>query len=306
MITKITLKDFNEYLYELPHNILKISAYAKGKATALEFNVISSELKLVGGEEINMYIDGNLHFSGKIFDFSKSFDTISIMAYDNLIYFKSKDTILIKNDSASTIIKQICSKIGVNSGEISSTGYVLPYVLYENMTYFDIVNAILDSSFQVSGVKYYMSDDNGSICLNPQKNNNRIVNIDDSVLISITDDSFLANIYNAIHVYQISTSGTVLSYYAYDNSLILQLGKIQKSVNVDRNLTVAQCNLIAQNMLLDSTQAIFCLQIEIIALFTIKIFDIIVINGERYYVVESVLTINSSKEVYLLTLEKEV
>lgn len=306
MITKIVLKDSHKNLYTLPHNILKLSCYAVGKSTSLEFSVVSRDLYLTQGNEVFLYIDDILHFSGTIFAFSKDYNTISAIAYDNLIYLKSKDTLLIKNSTASEVISDICSKIGVTAGKIADTSYVLPYNLFENTSYFDIVNKILSDSKQISGNTYFLTAKNGSIDLINRASDFNIVQIDENALISTYQETSSQDIYNAIHVYQVSESGIITSFYAYDNNSISILGKFQKSINVDRNLSVAQCNLIAQNYLTECEKSTFSMQIDVISFKIINIYDIILLNSQKFYVLESILNISASSEIYTLTLEKVV
>lgn len=306
MITKIIFENFNGDCYELPHNILKLSVFSSSKASSLEVNIISNSLEVAQGDKISLYIDENLHFLGKIFSFSKNYDTISLIAYDSLIYFKAHDTFIVKNKTASTVLSEICSKIGVSTGEITNTGYVLSYNLFENMSYFDIIDSILQSTRSVSSVSYLLYDKLGSICLIAQNSSYNTIEIDENFLLSTYEEDCANNVYNCIHVYQISSSGSLSSYYAYDNSSISTLGKLQKNINVDRNLTVAQCNLIANNTLSEYKNSTFYIEIEVIALEIITIFDIIVLNLEKYCILEIILNITPTKETYTLTLEKVV
>ncbi|MFI3227910.1 MAG: hypothetical protein R3Y09_10975 [Clostridia bacterium] len=306
MITKITLTDSYGNIYELPHKNLKLSAYAFSKATSLEISVVSRDLFVEQGNTLSLYINGNLYFLGKIFEFSSDYNEISITAYDNLLYFKSKDTILVKNTTASTLLKEVCAKIGLHTGSIIDTSYCLPYTLYENTSYFDIFSSILDSTSQISAKNYVLSDKLGYITLVEQNCYSKTIEVDEKFLLSTYSHTSAQDTCNVVHVYQISETGEISSFYAYNEQSISKIGKIQKSLNVDRNLSTAQCNLIAQNTLQENENTSFYLEISIIALEIVNIYDILQMNGGYYQVLESILNISGSSETYSLLLERVV
>lgn len=306
MITKVILKETNGNLYEIPHNILKYSRFASSKATSLEITMVSRDIYIKNGYQIMLYIDENLHFLGTIFNFSRNYDTVSITAYDNLMYFKSKDTFILKNITATQCVKEICSKIGVEYGEIYSTGYVLPYNFFENTPYFDIIESILSDTKQVSGENFVLYDDLGKICLTRKDENNKVYVVTDEILLENYFESSSNDIFNSVLVYQTDIWGNITKYYAKNDASISLLGQIQKTLNVDRNLTSAQCNLIAKNLLLEGENTTFTMQIDIIALEILNIYDILIINDVKYRIIELFLGINANNNIYTLTLEREV
>lgn len=306
MITKIEIQDLNGILYDISYNMLKFSTFSSGKATSLEFKILTQSFEIQEGFSVALYLFDEIYFKGTIFEYSKEFDHISVIAYDNLIYFKSKDTLIVKNKTANTVISEICAKLNLTAGEFSNTEYYLPYCLYENTSYFDIFNDILLNTSNISSNYYKIYDNLGEIFLKPINFNTKLLEIDISLLLSYCERSSSQNIYNTVHIYQISATGNISSYYAYDYESIKTLGKIQKSLNVDRNLTSAQCNLIAKNTLIECEKAIFSYEIQIIATEIINIYDILLINDVKYRVISSILNINGNSETYTLSLEKEL
>ena len=67
-------------------------------------------------------------FYGFVFTKSRSGRTpnvIEVTAYDQLRYFKNKDTYVYSNKKASDVIKMIAEDFGLSVGALEDTGYVI-------------------------------------------------------------------------------------------------------------------------------------------------------------------------------------
>ena len=66
---------------------------------------------------------------------------ITVTAYDQLRYFKNKDTYVYRNWTATQLIQAIAADFSLNTGELEDTGFVIPSRREQNMTLFDMVGS---------------------------------------------------------------------------------------------------------------------------------------------------------------------
>lgn len=84
-------------------------------------------------------------FTGYVFTKKRSKDNwLDVTAYDQLRYFKNKDTYVYKEKRASDIVRMIAEDYGLNIGTIENTDYVISERVEDNQTLFDIVQNALD------------------------------------------------------------------------------------------------------------------------------------------------------------------
>jgi len=143
------------------------STARKGAAGKLTFSVLRDKaMTPAEGAEVSFSVGGRQVFRGYIF--SRSWDKegiISIVAYDQLRYFKNRDTYVYSGKSAAQIVKMLAEDFGMKTGEIADTKYVIPSRVEDNETLFDIVENALDLTLQNTGEMFVMYDDCGKISL---------------------------------------------------------------------------------------------------------------------------------------------
>lgn len=125
-------------------------------------NIITFE----AGDAVRLSVDNKNIFYG--FVFTKSRDktaAIKVTAYDQLRYFKNKDTYTYTNKTASQVIKMIASDFLLNVGTIEDTDFVIASRCESNKTLFDIAQNALDLELQNKKEMYVLYDDFGKICL---------------------------------------------------------------------------------------------------------------------------------------------
>lgn len=139
----------------------------KGSPGKLTFKVINdSVLNITEGNPVSLLVDGQCIFYGYIFTKSRDKNQrISITAYDQLRYFKNKDTYMYKNKKASDVLQMIADDFNLKCGSIEDTGYVIEKKLESNQTLFDIVQNALDSTLVNTKKLYVLYDDCGKITL---------------------------------------------------------------------------------------------------------------------------------------------
>lgn len=139
----------------------------KGYPGELKFNIIQDDvISISEGNAVRLKKDGSNIFFG--FVFSKSGDkenVVTITAYDQLRYFKNKDTYVYENKTAGELIKMLANDFNMKIGTIENTGYKIASRVEENATLFDMVQNALDLTIQNKKEMYVMYDDFGKIAL---------------------------------------------------------------------------------------------------------------------------------------------
>lgn len=139
----------------------------KGTPGKLTFNVVKdTKLNFQEGNKVSLEYNNTCIFRGFIFSKKRNKDQlISVTAYDQLRYFKNKDTYKYEDKTASDIIKMIIADVHLKAGDIEDTGYVLAKRRETNKTYFDIVQQALDLTLINTKKMYVLYDAAGEICL---------------------------------------------------------------------------------------------------------------------------------------------
>lgn len=139
----------------------------KGYPGELKFNIMQDDvINVTEGNAVRLKKDGSNIFYG--FIFSKSSDkekVVTITAYDQLRYFKNKDTYVYENKTAGELIKMLANDFNMQTGTIEDTGYKIASRVEENATLFDMVQNALDLTVQNKKEMYVMYDDFGKIAL---------------------------------------------------------------------------------------------------------------------------------------------
>lgn len=118
------------------------------------------------GARVTLSVDGKNVFCGYVF--SRRWDKegiVSITAYDQLRYFKNKDTYVYSGKTASQVLKMLAADFGMKTKAIADTKYVIPSRVEDNETLFDIVENALDLTLQNTGRMYVLYDDFGAVTL---------------------------------------------------------------------------------------------------------------------------------------------
>lgn len=133
----------------------------------LTFEVIKDKaLKITEGNAVKMLLGKKKVFFGYIFTKSRTKDNkIKITCYDQLRYFKNKDTYQYTNKTAKQVLKMICDDFSVKTGKLDDTKYIIKKKLEKNKTLFDIVQNALDDTMTNTNKIYVLYDKFGRIRL---------------------------------------------------------------------------------------------------------------------------------------------
>lgn len=138
-----------------------------GSPGELNFTVIrDSVLKIGSGDAVRLTVDGTGVFFGFVFQKApKKGGTMEIKAYDQLRYFKNKDTYVYENKTAGELLQMLCADFNLNAGQIEDTGYKIESRVEDGQTLFDIMQNALDITLLNTGQMYVMFDDFGALAL---------------------------------------------------------------------------------------------------------------------------------------------
>lgn len=138
-----------------------------GQPGKLTFSVVNDDtLNFQEGNPVIFKANGENVFFGFVFPKSRDKEQIiKVTAYDQLRYFKNKDTYVYTKKKASDVLKMIAKDFNLQAGDIADTGYVIPTRIRENMTLFDIVYDALDLTLMNKRKLYVLYDDFGKLTL---------------------------------------------------------------------------------------------------------------------------------------------
>lgn len=134
----------------------------------LKFDIIMDDTikNITEGNAVRLKKDNNNIFFG--FIFSKKTDKdkiITITAYDQLRYFKNKDTYVYENKTASELVRMLANDFRMQTGTIENTGFKIASRVEENTTLFDMVQNAIDITVQNRKELYVLYDDFGKVTL---------------------------------------------------------------------------------------------------------------------------------------------
>lgn len=141
----------------------------KGSPGKLRFCVVRDDvLKVEEGDAVKLAVDGTELFYGFVFTKSgsgRSRQLLDLTAYDQLRYFKNKDTYVYTNKTAGEVIRMIADDFRLRVGTIADTRYVIPSRTEDNVSLFDIAQNALDETLKAETKLYVLYDDVGAITL---------------------------------------------------------------------------------------------------------------------------------------------
>lgn len=162
-----------------PIDEVVVNREMKRVPSSIEFKVLKeqvSDIKL--GDKITAtYDDGNL-FMGYVFCIKENKDdVVSIKGYDQMRYLKNQHTMLIKNKTATKLIKEIASEFKLQVGEMEDTkvDIATKQKIVENKSLIDIIYDALEDTMLANNqkgnrtVEYLLYDDFGKLTLKKLK-----------------------------------------------------------------------------------------------------------------------------------------
>ena len=206
-----------------------------GSPSKLSFKV-RTDVPITEGDIVSVTYGDKKVFMGYIFE--RSIDksgAISVTAYDQLKYFNNADTYVLENVKASQVLSRIAGDYGMSVGTIEDTGIVIPTIVEDNQTLFDIVYNALDLTVATGKKVYVLYDDYGKITL--KSLDSMRVNLmlcEDTVGDYDYKSSIDDEVYNQIVLYYDDSETNKREYFtASSSSSINQWGLLRKSEKID-------------------------------------------------------------------------
>lgn len=159
----------NTLYYPIVEEGINLEWDRKGTPGKLKFKVVKDDvLSFQEGDAVKLSVDGTDMFYGFVFTKSKSGQSpylIEVTAYDQLRYFKNKDTYNYTNKKASEVVRMIAEDFRLSVGELDDTEHIIPFRSESDKTLFDIVQNALDETLQAKNKLYVLYDDVGKLTL---------------------------------------------------------------------------------------------------------------------------------------------
>ena len=213
----------------------------KGSPGKLEFKALGQDLTINEGDIIRLTQASSNIFFGYVFKTSYSKDNIvSVTAYDQLRYFKNKDSYVYEGKTASDVLRMLAKDFNLTVGTVEGTGYKIGSRIEDNKSLFEIMQNALDITLQNTKKMFVLYDDFGKLTLQNVANMGKaqlLINNESAenyeFKSSIDDDT-----YNRVKlVYDDKDSGKREVFIAQNNSNIKQWGVLQYfgTLNKDEN-----------------------------------------------------------------------
>lgn len=228
----IELAIFNGSRRMIPMTIdgITLEQTRQGAPAKLTFTVVKDEyLSFPEGAVARLVVDEKPVFTGFIFEKSRNKEQhITCIAYDQLRYFKNKDTWKIQNLKASDFLRKVCGQFLLKAGDIEDTGFVIENLLCDNKTIFDAVQDTLDLTLVNTGKLFILYDDAGKICLKEVEQMKSNLLICDQTALDYDYTSSIEEMYNAVKLIQKKSGSDVgQAYYKVDENSINRYGVLQ-------------------------------------------------------------------------------
>lgn len=211
----------------------------KGTPGKLKFSCVKDDtLSFQEGNAVKLTVNGTDMFYGFVFTKSRSGKSpylIEVTAYDQLRYFKNKDTYVYANKKANEVIKMIAEDFGLSVGTLEDTSHIIASRTEDNATLFDIAQNALDETLQAKTQLYVLYDNVGKLTLQNIENMKLNLLIDAD---TIGDYSYSSTIdsqtYNQIKItFENKEAGKREIFIAKDSANINAWGLLQYTDTVE-------------------------------------------------------------------------
>ncbi|WP_107612975.1 C40 family peptidase [Clostridioides difficile] len=215
----------------------------RGTPSKLEFTIVMDDiLQFCEGNSVRLYYKGVGIFYGYIFQKKRDKENhIKIVAYDQLRYFKNKDTYVYSNKTASELVKMLAKDFNLKYNVIEDTKYKISRI-EENKTLFDMILTALDDTLREKKEMYVLYDDFGrltlknvaSMKLDTVMNNDVIEDFD-------YNSSIDSDTYTKIKLVRDNEETSKRDVYiAQDSAHMRSWGILQMFETVDKNMSEAE------------------------------------------------------------------
>ncbi|HGS9571457.1 TPA: cell wall hydrolase, partial [Clostridioides difficile] len=215
----------------------------RGTPSKLEFTIVMDDiLQFCEGNSVRLYYKGTGVFYGYIFQKKRDKENhIKIVAYDQLRYFKNKDTYVYSNKTASELVKMLAKDFNLKYNVIEDTKYKISRI-EENKTLFDMILTALDDTLREKKEMYVLYDDFGRITLKNVASMKLDTVMNNDVIEDFDYNSSIdSDTYTKIKLVRDNEeSGKRDVYIAQDSTHMRSWGILQMFDTVDKNMSEAE------------------------------------------------------------------
>ncbi len=249
------LVEVDEKIYEISELVTSVSYTDKlnDGCSKLEFSYIDDDLGIQNGSVVRFKFNGSNIFYGYVFKHGQNKQKeITVTAYDQLRYCKTKDTIVVKNDTIDSLVMKMCNYFSLRVGTLTNTGYKLPVSVQDDKTWLDIIYNAVSDTLMNTGKWYCLRDEFGSIAIRELQELQLDLVLGDESLVydyeyekSIDDD-----FYNQIKIVSDNeTTGKRDVYITKDSGSIAKYGLLQYFEVLGKNANPSQAKAKADALL---------------------------------------------------------
>ncbi|WP_339075604.1 NlpC/P60 family protein [Clostridioides difficile] len=215
----------------------------RGTPSKLEFTIVMDDiLQFCEGNSVRLYYKGTGVFYGYIFQKKRDKENhIKIVAYDQLRYFKNKDTYVYSNKTASELVKMLAKDFNLKYNVIEDTKYKISRI-EENKTLFDMILTALDDTLREKKEMYVLYDDFGRITLKNVASMKLDTVMNNDVIEDFDYNSSIdSDTYTKIKLVRDNEeTGKRDVYIAQDSTHMRSWGILQMFDTVDKNMSEAE------------------------------------------------------------------
>ncbi|WP_238602186.1 XkdQ/YqbQ family protein [Lysinibacillus parviboronicapiens] len=211
--------------------------HRKGSPGKLTFNIIKDEiLGFHEGDAVRFDYNGHKIFFGFVFTKKRNNNRIiSVTCYDQLRYFKNKDTYVYANKTAAQVLQMITEDFKLQTGIVANTKHKIPSRVEDNQELFTIIGNAISETTLNTGDLYVLYDDYGKLNLRDIKMLKSDLLIDEESGESFEyTTSIDENTYNKIKlVRENKETGKREIFIAQDSSKMNEWGVLQMTDKLD-------------------------------------------------------------------------
>lgn len=217
-----------------------------GSPASLELTaVVNNEIRWSHGGILCLMDDDLGLFYGYVVKINQNEkDKIQILAYDQTWYLKkNKETYVFTGKRADQILKQIADDFKLKTGKLVNTSYVIPSMIEDGQTLFDIVLKAIDYTLINTGKMFVLRDQFGLLQLTDVETAKLDIFVgDESLATGFTYETEIdSNTYNKIKLVRDNKSTGKRDVYIFQDSDNMKLwGILQDYETVDEKMNEAQ------------------------------------------------------------------
>lgn len=150
----------------LPTFNVELKSSWNNGASKLTFSLLGDKNSVKNGDYVTFIHEGNEVFAGFVFEHALQRDgVVKVTCYDQLRYFKAKDSVIRKNMSLKQFVKSRCEALGLRTGELEDSAVTLEPYLFDNQTNLDMIYESINTNLLLNGYYYCLRDEFGKVAL---------------------------------------------------------------------------------------------------------------------------------------------